>query len=316
LKNAILICNPMAGRPSSRLETKAREAAATLREGGIETTLAFTSIAGNAKELAREAIRAGRKLIIACGGDGTINEVINGMGLTQVPLAILPAGTANIIGREMGLPTPIQKAARELPRWRPCRIALGRAVWGPPASPQQRFFIAVAGIGFDARIISRLDPNSKLSLGVVAYAREALRQVFQYDFPRFHCSVKGISVSPTFAVVQRSLRYAGWLRLARSTGLRRKQLGCCFFNSGRRARYFLYALAVLTRTHHRLRDVRLLEGDPVVCTGEDSGRPIQFEVDGELAGQIPVTFELVPDALTVLAPQRFLSSFEDGRHKD
>jgi len=305
----------MAGRPSSRLESKAREAATILREGGIETTLAFTSSSGNGKELARAAVQAGRELIIACGGDGTINEVINGMGLTQVPLAILSAGTANIIGRELGIPIPIQKAARELPGWRPCRIALGRAIWGAPESPQQRYFIAVAGIGFDARIISRLDLDSKMSLGVVAYAREALRQVFQYDFPRFQCSVKGINFSPTFAVVQRSLRYAGWLRLAQSTGLRQPQLACCFFNSRRRARYFLYALAVLARTHHRLGDVSLLQGDPVVCTEEGSGKSIYFEVDGELAGQIPVTFELVPDALTLLAPRRFLSTFEDGRQQ-
>jgi diacylglycerol kinase (ATP) len=308
LKNAILICNPTAGSSSSRLKARAREAVAILREGGIEATVAFTSGSGDGKKLAQAAVNAGRELIIVCGGDGTINEVINGMGPAKVPLAILPAGTANIVGREVGLPTAIQQAARELPGWRPCRIALGRATWGAPESPHQRYFIAVAGIGFDAHIISKLDFTSKLRLGVVAYGWEALRQVFRYDFPRFQCTLNGLSVSPTFAVVQRSLHYAGWLRLARSHGLHQSQLACCFFSSRCRVRYFLYALAVLTRMHHRLRDVRLLQGDPVVCIKQGKGPPIHFEVDGELAGQIPVTFEVVPDALTLLAPQRFVDS--------
>lgn len=305
MKNAILICNPAAGHPASRLETKAREAIAILREGGVNATLAFTSRAGNGKELAQAAVRKERELIIACGGDGTINEVVNGMGITHIPLAILPVGTANIVGRELGISRPIQKAARELPGWRPCRIALGRATWGPASSPRQRYFIAVAGVGLDARIISRLDPDSKLSLGVLAYIEEALRQIFRYDFPPFHCSVHGRSFSSTFAVVQRSRRYAGWLRLARSAGLRHPQLASCFFHSRRGSRYFLYALGVLTGMHPRLPDVNLFEGHPVVCTSENSQGPIHFELDGELAGQLPVTFEIVPEALTLMAPPRF-----------
>ena len=307
MKSAILICNPTAGSPAPRLAANVQEAVAILRDAKIEATLAFTSGSGDGKNLARAAVNAGRELIIVCGGDGTINEVINGMTPTQTPLAILPAGTANIVGKELGLPTPVQKAAKELPYWVACRIALGQATWGPPESPQQRYFLAVAGIGFDAHVISRLDVASKLRLGVVAYGWEALRQVFRYDFPCFQCTVKDAIVSPTFAVVQRSLRYAGWLRLARAAGLKQPQLACCFFNSRWRARYLLYAVAVLTRTHHRLRDVRLLQGDPVICTKIGAGTSVPFELDGELAGSIPVTFEVVPDALTILAPRHFVN---------
>lgn len=285
-----------------------QKAAAALRGGGIEATVAFTSGLGNGTALARKAVSEGRELIIACGGDGTINEVINGMGRAEVPLAILPGGTANIVGRELGLPTSIEKAARELPRWAPCRMALGRASWGAPEFSQQRYFVALAGIGFDARIIGELNRASGLRLGVASYAWEALRQVFQYDFPRFQCAINGTKVSATFAVVQRSLRYAGWLRLAQSAGLRQSHFACCLFNSNRPGRYFIYALAALTRTHHRLGDVRLLEGEPVVCTAEDPKNSAWFEVDGELTGQLPARFEVIPEALTVLAPQRFLSS--------
>lgn len=123
---------------------------------------------------------------------------------------------------------------------------------------------------------------------------------------QFQCAVNGTKVSTTFAVVQRSLRYAGWLRLARSTGLRHPHLACCLFNGRSPARYLIYALAIVTRTHHWLGDVSLLEGETVVCASEDSAGSIDFEVDGELAGRLPVRFDVVPDALTLLVPRRFL----------
>ncbi len=185
-------------------------------------------------------------------------------------------------------------------------MALGRATWGTPEAPRQRYFLAVAGAGFDARVISKLDVASKLRVGVIAYAGSALRQIFEYDFPQFQCAVNGTKVSTTFAVVQRSLRYAGWLRLARSTGLRHPHLACCLFNGRSPARYLIYALAIVTRTHHWLGDVSLLEGETVVCASEDSAGSIDFEVDGELAGRLPVRFDVVPDALTLLVPRRFL----------
>lgn len=247
-------------------------------------------------------------MVIACGGDGTINEVINGMAPSQIPLAILPGGTANIIARELGLPGSITRAAKQLPSWSPCRMALGRANWNDSGSPRQRYFLAVAGIGFDAHIISQLNVPLKLRVGVAAYVWEALRQTFRYGFPSFQCAVNDHKISGTFAVVQRSGRYAGWLHLARSRSIRDLEFSCCDFKSSSPTRYFLYALAVLTRTHHRLRDVALLRGSHVCCTSSNSEEVIHFEVDGELAGEIPVSFEIVPDALTLMAPRSFATS--------
>lgn len=246
--------------------------------------------------------------MVVCGGDGTINEVINGMAPAQTPLAILPGGTANIVARELGLPGSIVKAARQLPSWTPYRVALGRANWDDSGSPRQRYFLAVAGIGFDAHIISQLNFAMKLRLGVAAYVLEAFRQAFRYGFPSFQCTVNGTNVTGTFAVVQRSSRYAGWLRLARSRSILDPEFSCCHFKSSNRARYFLYAFAVLTQTHHHLGDVGFLRGSQVRCINREPEEIIHFEIDGEIAGQIPVTFEVVPDALTILAPRSFATS--------
>lgn len=269
--------------------------------------LHFTSNPGDGEQLAREAVKKECDIVIVCGGDGTINEVINGMAPCRVPLAILPGGTANIVAKELGLPGRIVAAARQLPSWRPCRIPLGRASWDEAGSARTRYFLAVAGIGFDAHIISQLNVAMKLRMGVVAYGWEALRQVFRYNFTRFQCAVNGSNVSATFAVIQRSRRYAGWLRLARSHSVRDLGFSCCFFEGSSPVRYFQYALGILTQTHHRLPDVHLLSGSSIRCLSEQPGPAVYFEVDGEMAGRIPATFEAVPDALTILAPGSFFS---------
>ncbi|TAM81080.1 MAG: hypothetical protein EPN47_14485 [Acidobacteria bacterium] len=308
MKNAILISNPVAGTKSSRRSGQIQKAVAVLREGGIAADLRFTAKPGDAKQLAGKAVKDGCDLVIVCGGDGTINEVANGVATARTPLAVLPGGTANIVAKDLGLPGHIVKAARELPSWRPCSVPLGRATWEESGSIHQRYFLAVAGVGFDAHTISQLDAAMKLRMGVIAYCWEAVRQVFRYNFPPFQCVVNGSTASATFAVVQRSSRYAGWLNLARPHSIHESGFSCCLFEGCNPLRYFKYALGVLSRTHYWFGDVRFLSGPIVRCASENPVDIINFEVDGELAGRVPVTFDTVPDALTLLAPRSFLSS--------
>lgn len=310
LKRAVLISNPLAGWQTTRRSQQIQRAVGILQAAGITTNISTTAKPGDASQLARKATNSGCDIIVVCGGDGTINEVINGVTPAQTPVAILPGGTANIIARELGLPVSIVKAAQQLPSWSPCRVALGLATWNDSRGERQRYFLAVAGIGFDAHIISQLSVPMKLRLGVAAYVWEALRQAFRYGFPSFDCAVNGTKASGTFTVIQRSERYAGWLHLARSRNILDPEFSCCHFRSSNRARYFLYALAVLTQTHYRLEDIDFAQGSRVFCTSRRPQDTIHFEVDGELTGQIPVTFDVVPDALTLLAPQSFVTSAE------
>jgi diacylglycerol kinase family enzyme len=304
LKSATLIYNPVAGRHPARRERQIRAAAEELRRAGIEVRLAATRGPSNAKDLARAAADDGAELVLVCGGDGTVNEVINGLVPGSATLGILPGGTANIIGKELQLPHHPIRGARALPSWKPRRIALGRATWLDPATrqPTQRLFISVAGVGFDAYIIHRLSWSLKMSWGVVSYGLEAVRQALRYSFPRFRFTSDGRDRQATFAVIHRTGHYAGWLPLAPTAGLFKPGFTACLFTSTSRARYFFYAAAVVLRQQLRLRDVELVDCSKVDCVGEEPGKPIYFELDGELAGQLPATFEIVPDALTVLVP--------------
>lgn len=305
MTNATLIYNPVAGRHPARRERQVRAAAEILRQGGIEVKLAPTTGPGVACDLARAAVKEGAELVLVCGGDGTVNEAINGLVPGNATLGIMPGGTANIIGKELHLPHRPQTAARLLPHWKPRRIALGRATWGEAASspgPQSRFFISVAGIGFDAYIIHRLSWPLKMGWGVIGYGLEALRQALRYSFPPFRFRTEDGERRATFAVVHRTGHYAGWLPLAPTASLFAPRFTACLFKSPSRVRYFLYAAAVILRQHLRLADVELVEAGRVACASEQSGKPIYFELDGELVGELPATFEIIPDALTVLAP--------------
>src|SRR5580692_12895441 len=124
-RNAVLIVNPTAG--GGRRVPQLDEARRIFRNAGIETELQNTTAAGEATIMARRAVDESRQLVIVCGGDGTVNEVVNGLACSQVPMAVLPAGTANVLAKELSLPWNLPRAAERVARARYRRIALGLA---------------------------------------------------------------------------------------------------------------------------------------------------------------------------------------------
>ena len=264
-----------------------------------------------ARELAQRAVRAGAQVVLVCGGDGTINEVINGLVPSQVPLGVLPAGTANILAREVGLPLNPVRAAAQFSRWSPRRIPLGKATWCPEVASTNgtqkefalRYFMSVAGIGYDAHVVYKLSAAMKLSWGVAGYIMEALRQVFHYRFQGFSCHADGGPERiATFAAAQRARNYGGWLHLTPEARFFHDRFTLCLFGSPHRARYFLYAASVLMGQHFLLGDVQRLEARKLSCAPQTAGDTVRFELDGELVGTLPATFEILPDALTLLVP--------------
>lgn len=314
MKKSTLIYNPIAGRRPARREREIRQAADVLRQAKIEVELASTTGPGSGQGLAEAAARRRDDLVLVCGGDGTINEVINGLAHSHVPLGVLPGGTANTLARELRLPHNLIEAASQVPAWTPREIALGRVTWqgralsaAGPVTPTlqascRRHFVSMAGIGFDAYIVRRLSLKLKMSWGVPSYVLEAFRQLGRYPFPPMALKVNGGEYSGTFAVVHRTRLYAGWLHLAPAASLFEPQFTLSLFKSRNWARYLVYAGAVLARQHGRLRDVEIIHSRKISCAPQDPGTTIRFELDGELVGTLPADFEIVPNALTLLAP--------------
>src|ERR1700684_1442018 len=182
IKDALLIYNPTSGRRRHRRFVEVERAAHILKEQGIATELAPTTARASATKLSRQAVEERRGMVIACGGDGTINEIVNGLAMSNVPLALLPAGTANILAKELGVPWDIPHAARLIPSGVVRRIALGLAVPAPDhlstSLPRAgRYFLCVAGAGPDGAIVNNVDEILKKNAGVVAYWVEGLKQL-------------------------------------------------------------------------------------------------------------------------------------------
>src|ERR1700751_3870058 len=194
LQNALLIHTPNAGNGGHgrrRLLDKARHIFATR---GIGADLAETTGPGHATEIAARAAAENRALVIACGGDGTLNEIINGLAAHQnghrVPLALLPGGTANILAKELDLPWDIPSAAEKLVRGIVKEIALGLAT--PLEQPEKKkYFLSVGGAGPDGMIVYSLDLDLKARLGILAYWWQGAREVFRYRFRHFRIFIGG-----------------------------------------------------------------------------------------------------------------------------
>src|SRR5580692_11634965 len=174
IKDAILIYNPTSGRKRHRRFAEVEQAARILQEAGISTELAPTTARASATGMARQAVQQGRGMVIACGGDGTINEIINGMAGSHVPMALLPAGTANILAKELGIPWDIPHASRLIPDGVVRRIALGLATsmngnHSAELPSGGRYFLSVGGAGPDGAIVNGVSHDFKKGAGILAY---------------------------------------------------------------------------------------------------------------------------------------------------
>ncbi len=203
IKTASIIFNPVSGGGKSSRLKHLEEARKILAASGIDADLRPTSAPGHAGEIAARAISEGSQLIIACGGDGTLNEIVNGMPRSKVPIALLPAGTANVLAKELRIPWNIPRAAALIPPGISRDIALGAITTGDPSSnsntpnENRRYFLVVAGAGADGALVHALDPSVKLRAGVLAYWLEGAKQLLRYKFPQFRVTTDGKGILAT-----------------------------------------------------------------------------------------------------------------------
>ena len=310
IKTASIIFNPVSGGGKSSRLKHLEEARKILAASGIDADLRPTSAPGHAGEIAASEIAKGSQLIIACGGDGTLNEVVNGMPGSKVPIALLPAGTANILAKELRIPWNIPRAAALIPTGIPTRIALGAITMGDSASQlnapnkNRRYFLVVAGAGADGALVHALNPSVKQRAGVLAYWMEGAKQLLRYKFPQFRVTTADKTVDATLVIVGRTKHYGGPFRITRGANLFANEFELGIFCSQSALRYLLYLPACWMGRLHRLKDVHFMKANSLRCEGL-RGDPIYAQVDGEASESLPVTFSIVPDALTLVVPEHF-----------
>ena len=303
IRNAVIIHNPLAGRRRGRRAQQLDAARRILAEASIEAELRATTRPGAAIALARQAVEQARQLVIVCGGDGTVNEAVNGLAGSEVPLAVLPAGTANVLAKELGIPWNIPRAARLIAHGTLRRIALGVAT-PLPGRETRRYFLCVAGAGTDGVMVYSLNPALKLRTGILAYWLEGLRQVFRYDFPTFRVTAAGRTLEATLVVIGRTKHYGGPFRITTEADLFENEFELAAYTSRSVLRYLSYLPVVWLG---RMRDVHFWKATSLCCEPLDDPK-IYAQVDGEPAGRLPMEFSIVADALTVVVPGREVNS--------
>ena len=308
LKNALLIYNPTSGGRRHRRFQEIEEAVRILKEAGITVELAPTTEGGHAEEIARLAVEQHREMVIACGGDGTINEIINGLAGSQVPMALLPAGTANILAKELGIPWDIPRAARLIPEGVIRRIALGMAPFagsngnGGGALPASgRYFLSVGGAGPDGAIVNGVDGALKKKVGVAAYWLEGMKQLFSYDFPEMRVRSNGTDHLASIIVVGRTANYGGPFKITTNATLFEDSFEFLTNSTRSRLQYLACLPALWLGKIRGMNGIKMWKASEVLC--ESAGaNPVFAQVDGEPIGPLPLRFRIVPDALSLLTP--------------
>jgi diacylglycerol kinase family enzyme len=250
--------------------------------------------------IAKEAIEKGADLILALGGDGTVNEVLPGVVHSTVPLAVIPAGTANVLARELGLGTNPLRAAARLAGLEARRVSVGLLRAEP--GPLERYFLA--GVGFDAHIVYRLNLGLKSRWGILAYWTAAMKQLGR-KLEQFEVQVGEQSFVCSFALASRVRNYGGYFEIARRATLVRDEFeGALFEGRWTLPAYAKYLAAIVWKRASNTKGMSFLRSRKISFSAPADSR-VYVQVDGEYAGRLPASVEIVPDALTILAPAEY-----------
>lgn len=307
ISHAALIYNPAAGGGRLRKQIHHLEdAQKILSRGGIETTLLVTGEPGDATEFARQCVTDGYDMVIASGGDGTVNEVVNGMARSNLQLAVLPSGTANVLAKELKIPWDVRRAAELIPRSRPHRIALGQ-ISPLDGSQPDRFFLCMGGAGPDGVMVYAVDLNTKVHAGILAYWMEGFRQLVRYPFPQFRVVSDGREILASLVVVGRTRSYGGPFEITTGASLFEDFFEILALTTRSRLRYFALLPSLWLGRLRQHADVHAWKTDLLQCEvaagNGGAAHPVYVQVDGEPAGRLDVAFRIVPSALTLMVPE-------------
>ena len=289
---AVLIYNPESGR-GRRKEQTLPDLLARLEALGLEAEPTPTSRPGHATEIARRALEREAPLVIAWGGDGTVNEVARGMLGSETPLGILPGGTVNVFARDTGIPFNLDKA---------CRVLVeGEARGIPVGMAGDRPFLLMAGIGIDAEVVHRLDAGLKKRLGTFAFWLLGFRLLASYAFAPLKVLVDGKEVVGTGVVAGNVRCYGSGYVITPDARLEDPRLDVVVFQGRTGFAYLRYLFGVAGGFHVNFKDVVHFNAERLEVVATDGQH---YQLDGEAAGKVPVQLEIRPNALRVLLPLR------------
>lgn len=290
-----VIYNPAAG---ARQRGRLRRLLRRLRQAGHEVLVRRTEGPGDATRIAASLMPEDVDVVLAAGGDGTINEVANGLIDRPLPLAIAPLGTANVLAWELGHGLTISGAART--------VGHGRVVRIRPALAGERGFLLMASAGIDARVVAGVNSALKRRIGKLAYALVAFREILRPSGTRIELDIDGRVEHAALAVVTHAAHYAGPFVIAPEARLGDDHLSVVLVRDGRRIALLRCGLALLLNRIPRQAGVEILRARHVRFLGPP-GEPVQS--DGDVIGHMPMAVRVGDGELSLIVadPTRVVS---------
>ena len=287
-----IIANPVAGR--GRAYGRLKRYLDRWSHPDWEIEVLPTRCPEHAGEIAHELVSNPPDVVAVCGGDGTLSEVASRVPDPPFPVALIPSGTANVLARELSIPTDLVAALETALARRSKRVDLGVL-----SGRSERRFLLMAGIGFDAFVVSRVRPALKARLGLNAYVMNVLRAVRDYPMIPFHVIVEGESYPATGCVVANSKGYGGGLLFNPGADLCDGMLDLVMIQGKSRLAYVRFIAGARLGKPPALPCVRRCRARKVRIEGP---RGIWVHADGELAGTLPVDITLVPSSFPLVIP--------------
>lgn len=288
----ILISNPAAKGFSQR---KIEHACRFLGSKGCKVERVFTNRKGEATDLARDAAAKAPSLIIAAGGDGTINEVVNGVAGSEVPVAILPLGTTNVLAKELDIPEDVTDAMAVAIERTPQIISLGKIELIRPSSFIPRYFVLMAGIGYDGEAVFGINESLKKISGKGAYVFSGIKTLFNFDPEELLFTINGKTYTGYSAIIGNAAKYGGQFKVTPHAKLTEPYLDVCIFKGRRSSDILRYVFGIATNSHLSFRDVEYIKTKSIEINGT-----AHIQIDGDYFGMTPAKIHVAPDALRLV----------------
>jgi diacylglycerol kinase (ATP) len=290
----LIIYNPAAGQ-SPNLKNTLDRVATLWRNLGWQVQIVATTAPGDATSKAQIAAQSGYNAVVAAGGDGTVNEVMNGLVGTETALAVLPLGTVNIWAREMGLSMDMLKAAESLAQSELTKIDVGMA--------GNRYFLLMAGIGFDAAVTATVRAEEKKLLGAIAYVKQAIQVAWNFRGVRLKLKIDGKRVRGKIlmVVIGNSQLYGGVVKFTAHATIDDGLLDICVIKGRGMLSAPRRLVSIFARHYNRDPLVQYYQGKQIEIRGK-RGKHLPIQVDGDYLGKTTMSFRVVPDSLWIMVP--------------
>jgi diacylglycerol kinase (ATP) len=313
IKKASLLYNPQAGHGRHSRQRLVESAAEVLREAGVATTLIETRGPQTATAQAHEALASGPDVLFACGGDGTVHEVLQAMveSRTEAALGIVPLGTGNVLANDLGIPIEPRAAAHFALDGNaeriPCGVIRYRSSRG---ASESRYFTVAAGVGSHATMIYQSTAERKNQHGMMAYYKTGFTLLFRAPFVAFDAEIVPMEGEvmriPIFDVIAvRVTSFGGMLKRWRPGGsLHHTHLQLLLNRGARRGDLFRFVMAAVAGNRWIPQGLQYVSAKSIVCTprAENDAR-VHAQADGEFLGGMPIEISVVPAACNILLPQ-------------